>query len=81
MGFCDFNAKSKKWSYNFKLAAFSLYLLADYHLALAENVYKDYFSLLETRLLYPLKQESEVIPFPEHIEVLTRFGSVLELQS
>jgi hypothetical protein len=31
--------------------------------------------------MYPLSQENDVLPLPEHIELFSRFGSVLELQS
>lgn len=79
MGFCD-QGRNRKWGYNYKLAPFSIYLLADYHYQLAKHVYDDYFAMLESRLMYPMTYEGEVLPLPEHVEVLTRFGNVLELQ-
>lgn len=50
-----------------RLAAFSIYLLADYYYDLAKAIYEDFFTYVETKLLYSHDFESEVLPLTEHI--------------
>lgn len=50
--------RNKKWEYNFKLAAFPIYLMADYFYGLAEAIYKDFFILTEIKLLYSVNEDT-----------------------
>jgi hypothetical protein len=61
------NKEKKEWVYNIRLAAYSIALLGDYYYGLAEVVYKDYLNLIETKLLYPTEETTEVLPLPEHV--------------
>jgi hypothetical protein len=72
--------KKEEWVYNIRLASYSIALLGDYYYDLAHVIYKDFLNLVETKLLYPTEETSEILPFPEHVEIFTKFGTIMDQQ-